>query len=51
MKSTVTRFVTKFGGMFAAFALVIATVSANSACIWITHQPELPNEVKNLRKF
>ena len=41
----------KFGGVVAAFAVVIASVSANSACMWISHQPELPDDVKKLRKF
>ncbi|WP_295219353.1 cyclic lactone autoinducer peptide [Ruminococcus sp.] len=51
MKSTVNRFMMMFGGVFAAFALMIATISANSACMWITHQPKLPDDVKKLRKF
>ena len=41
----------KFGGFVAAFAVVIASVSSNSACMWISHQPELPDDVKKLRKF
>jgi len=34
---------TRFGGMFAAFALVIGMVSAQPAtCIIIFHQPKVP---------
>ncbi len=39
------------GAMFAALAFLIAAVSANSTCMWISHQPELPEDVKKLRKF
>ncbi|MGN1481723.1 cyclic lactone autoinducer peptide [Porcipelethomonas sp.] len=51
MKSNFTKFVAKFGGLFAALAVVIASVSANTTCMWISHQPELPDDVKKLRKF
>lgn len=51
MKSKLNNFIMKFGGVFAALAVVIATNSANSACFWIAHQPELPEDVKKLRKF
>ena len=51
MKSNFSKLVTKFGGLFAALAVIIASVSANSACMWISHQPELPEDVKKLRKF
>lgn len=45
------KFMQKYGGMIAAFALVITTVTANSACIWITHQEPLPQGAERLRKF
>lgn len=51
MKLSLVKLTSKFGGLFAAFALVIASFSANTACMWISHQPELPEDVKNLRKF
>ncbi|MGN0622260.1 MAG: cyclic lactone autoinducer peptide [Porcipelethomonas sp.] len=51
MKSKISKAVMKFGGMFAALAVVISTVNANSTCQWFIHQPELPEEVKKLRKF
>ncbi|MBP0971982.1 MAG: cyclic lactone autoinducer peptide [Oscillospiraceae bacterium] len=37
--------------MFALLALGMATKTANSACLWFTFQPELPDSVKKLRKF
>lgn len=45
------KFMLKYSGMLAAFALVITTVVANSACVWITHQEQLPESAKALRKF
>lgn len=35
----------------AAVALFITTANANSTCMYITHQPELPQGAKKLRKF
>ncbi|MBS6580488.1 MAG: cyclic lactone autoinducer peptide [Clostridiales bacterium] len=34
----------------AALALVVATMTANSTCLWLFHQPEEPEEVKMLKK-
>lgn len=45
------KFFEKYGSMIAALALAVTTISANSACTWITYQPELPEVVKKLRKF
>lgn len=41
----------KFTEIFSALVLMIATVAANTTCICIYHQPELPEAVKKLRKF
>jgi cyclic lactone autoinducer peptide len=30
---------------------IFAFVGANVSCWWIAHQPEMPEEVKKLRKF
>ncbi len=35
----------------AALSLVVATLNANVACSFISHQPEVPSKVKSLRKF
>lgn len=50
MKKKITQFVTKFGGIMAAFAVMVAALTANSACFWLTHQPEEPDEIKQLKK-
>lgn len=44
-------FIKKYGAMMAAFAMVITTMTANSACIFLTHQPKMPETAKKLRKF
>lgn len=51
MKQKIKNFCVKFGGTFAALAVVVATMTANSTCVWCTHQPELSEDVKKLRKF
>lgn len=51
MKKKITQFVTKFGGTMAAFAVMVAALTANSACLWLSHQPEEPDEVKQLKKY
>ena len=42
----IKRFVRRFGGSLAAIALVVGTISANSACVLYLHQPKVPNELK-----
>ena len=46
-----TKMFLRFGQCFAALAFVFATVTANSSCMIIAHQPEEPESVKKLRKF
>lgn len=43
-------FMARFGGMVAAFAMVVTALTANSTCIWLSYQPEEPEEVKALKK-
>lgn len=45
------KFFEKHCGVLAAFALVITTVAANSACVYTIHQEKLPADAKKLRKF
>jgi cyclic lactone autoinducer peptide len=51
MKRKLNNIMFKFGGMFAALALVVTTASANAACMWFIYQEPLPDEAKKLRKF
>lgn len=32
-------------------ALSLAVDSVNSACIWVMHQPEVPQEMKEYKKY
>jgi AgrD protein len=41
----------KWSGALTAFAVLITTWSANTACTFVTHQPKLPETAKKLRKF
>lgn len=50
-KEIFKRSLYSLGGIVASFAMMIATVNANTACLYIMHQPELPDSVKELRKF
>ena len=37
-------------GMLAALALCMTTVAANSECVFVFHQPEVPEDLKKYRK-
>lgn len=41
----------KFENVLASLALMFSVVAANQACNFFAHQPELPENVKKLRKF
>lgn len=45
------KWVKKYSGIIAAFAMLVTTVVANSTCIYIMHQDELPESARKLRKF
>lgn len=47
----VKNFFLKYAGVMAAMALVITTMTANSTCICLMHQDELPEAAKKLRKI
>jgi len=39
------------GKVVAACSFAFALINANSVCMFIYHQPEVPNKVKKLRRF
>lgn len=45
------NFFVKYGHVVAAIALMFTGIAANRCCFFSCHQPELPAEAKNLRKF
>lgn len=50
MKKRINVLISKFGGVFAAFAVIVTYLTANSTCAWLSYQPEEPEEVKALKK-
>jgi cyclic lactone autoinducer peptide len=36
--------------ILASIALMVTTMNVNSTCVWLTHQPELPEKVGKLRR-
>jgi hypothetical protein len=51
MTKTINQFIAKFGAAFAGLAVIVAALTANSTCFWFSHQPEEPDEIKQLKKF
>ena len=41
----------KYGNLLTAFAFIMASYGANRNCVYILHQPKLPESAKKLRKF
>ncbi len=39
------------GSVVGSFALMITSLNVNTTCMFIAHQPKLPNSAKELRKF
>lgn len=46
----IKKLLTKSMGLFNVLALALVAQTANSACIWITYQPEFPTEARKLKK-
>ena len=51
MKKFITKYGMKIGSGVAVLAVMATTFTANSACVWFSHQEELPEEAKKLRRF
>ncbi|NCC15450.1 MAG: cyclic lactone autoinducer peptide [Clostridia bacterium] len=45
------NFLYSLGGMVATLAVVITTLNVNTTCLYMAHQPKLPDAAKKLRKF
>mgnify|MGYP001049298719 CR=1 FL=1 len=48
---TLKNWIIKPIGILASLALMITTLNVNTTCMMFVHQPELPDNVKKLRKF
>lgn len=44
-------FIIKFSGIIASLALMITALNMNTTCMMYSHQPELPDKAKSLRRF
>lgn len=53
MKQKVKTFISKctMPNMLALCATMVAVAAVNRCCVFIYHQPELPDELRRLRKF
>lgn len=51
MKNWTNKFLVKFGSTVAALALMVTACNVNTACCWISHQPEMPQGAEKLKKF
>lgn len=51
MKKLFSKYIWKLGSCAAALAVVATTLTANSTCVWFSHQEKLPVDAKKLRKF
>ena len=50
-KGKMIQFYGTLAAMMAAVAMTVTTLVANSTCIYLTYQEELPESAKSLRKF
>lgn len=41
----------KLGNIVTSLALMVTALNVNTACVYIAHQPKLPDSAKKLRKF
>ena len=41
----------KFAGIIASLALMVTVANVNSVCMFIMHQPKLPEGADKLRRF
>lgn len=44
-------FMMKFGTAIASFALMVTSLNVHTNCLFIAHQPKLPEGAKNLSRF
>ena len=41
----------KYAGVIAALALMVTTVSVNRTCMFVAHQPEMPEGAEKLKRL
>ncbi|MGB4091591.1 MAG: cyclic lactone autoinducer peptide [Ruminococcus flavefaciens] len=50
MKSRLYSLSVKLGSLAAAMMAVFSVISVKTACMWLTYQPEEPEEIRALKK-
>lgn len=51
MKKKIVEAIVKYGSAIAAFAFVVVSVAANSACVGPYFEPKEPAELSKFKKF
>ncbi len=51
MKSINRCIIKHMGRIMATLALTVTVLNMNVNCLFLVHQPEIPEEAKKLRKF
>ncbi|NLL80377.1 MAG: cyclic lactone autoinducer peptide [Clostridiales bacterium] len=53
MKNLVKKLRTRYNGIQLCNLLALGLIfyTANSACMWVIHQPKMPENAKKFRKF
>lgn len=51
MRMMMLKAAKRLGHVVAVFALVVATCNVNSACVFIVHQPDIPESAAKLKKY
>jgi cyclic lactone autoinducer peptide len=46
MRVLTKQFITKWATLFASLALLIATSSVQTTCLFMSYQPDVPDELK-----
>jgi len=45
------KFIAKYAGVIAALALMVTAVNVNHICMFVMHQPEMPEGAEKLRRL
>lgn len=46
MKAKINSIILKLSGMVAGLAMLVAIWNANSTCLFVSYQPDVPDELK-----
>ena len=46
----VKKIILRFSGVLASLALLVTSMNVNTTCLYLAHQPKLPEGAEKLRK-